>query len=100
MELTGPYLHPSGFLPADFVASKATENSGHLDKFSYLLSLFVTRSPSYLFSTPLFIYQGDLRVKARIRCRALSRHINLVVNKPISLRSILDVRINAFEGIG
>lgn len=67
----------------------------------HLLHLFVIRSLSYLFSFLLFSYQqGDLGVKARIRQRALSRHINLMVNKPISLKGILDVRINAFEGIG
>lgn len=66
----------------------------------HLLSLFVIRSPSYLFSTLLFsCQQGDLRVKARIRHRALSRHINLMVNKPISPEGILDVRINAFGGV-
>lgn len=65
-----------------------------------MLSLFVIRSPSYLLSTLLFSYQqGDLRVKARIRHWALSRHINLMVNKPISPEGILDVRINAFEGV-
>lgn len=66
-----------------------------------LLSLFVIRSLSYLFSTLLLSYQqGDLGVKARIGHRALSRHINLMVNKPISLKGILDVRINASECVG
>lgn len=97
------YVHQGASRHTDFGTSNTTEIQGTLTNsvqfHQHLLSLFVIRSPSYLLSTFLFGYQqGDLGVKARIRHRALSRHINLMVNKPISLKGILYVRINGFEG--